>query len=138
MEAPCLGTQLVTIIRSIQAFTQTSTWYGCDIEVNGEFPFKHCLQGWTAKKIGANECIIKLAQDTDQFLSGVFLALPQDHGEALNQEFGTEDEPFRDIEEAILEIRAFDTSYFEVYSNDKALMDVLANSFNTEIIHRPT
>jgi hypothetical protein len=32
-------------------------------------------------KIGTNEYFIKLAQDTDQFLSGVFLALPQDHGE---------------------------------------------------------
>lgn len=48
---------------------------------------------------------------------------------------GTEDEPFRslDLNGVLIEIRAFDTSYFEIYSENKILMERLAELYNAKI-----
>jgi hypothetical protein len=109
-------------------------WYGADIEISGKLPFKLGLDGWIPKKIGDISNLIKLSQNVDQFLSGVFFALPKDIGKLWNREFSTEDEPFRDIEDAILEIRAFDTTYFEIYSSNLEIIESLARYFSLEII----
>lgn len=129
----CLGFQLLKILNVIGPFCKTFFWYGVDVEVNGEFPFKNNLQGWIPKKIGYIEDLELLAKNTDQFLSGVFFALPVDVGPIWEREFSTEDLPFRDMEEAVLEIRAFDTSYYEIYSNDIKIMKVLSENFSVEI-----
>ena len=49
-----------------------------------------------------------------------------------NIELETEDEAYRAIDGIgiLLEIRAFDATYFEVYLNDKLIADKLYNHFN--------
>lgn len=47
-------------------------------------------------------------------------------------ELETEDKPFRSIacDGVFLEIRAFDTSYFEIYSEDKEIIEKISRHFN--------
>lgn len=132
-KSACLGEQLLLILKIINNATRDFIWYACDVEISGEIPFKLGLEGWIPKRIGHTTDLVKIVHDVEQFLSGVFFALPSDFGEFWNQEFSTEDKPFRDLEEAFLEIRAFDTSYFEVYANDAMIIKELANYFSVEI-----
>jgi hypothetical protein len=55
------------------------------------------------------------------------------------QELETEDKPFRSLacDGIFLEIRTFDTSYFEVYAEDKKIPEVISRQFNfTELIYK--
>jgi hypothetical protein len=47
-------------------------------------------------------------------------------------ELGTEDEPFRFIScnGALIEVRMFDTSYIEIYSEDEIILKKISNNFN--------
>src|SRR5688572_12682505 len=121
-KAACTGAQLLLILNIIRPYVQGCIWYGADIEINRNLCPMPGVEGAIPKKIGRNDDLIKLVANVDQFLSGVFFALPKDIGQVWNHEFYTEDEVFRDIKEAILEIRAFDTSYFEVYSSNLELI----------------
>ena len=132
-EFSCLGSQLGKILEIINEENENYIWYGADVEINGRRPFKLGLEGWTPKKIGNIKDLVKLCKAVDQFLSGLFFALPLDQGKTWVREFSTEDEAFRDMEEAIFEIRAFDTTYFEVYSNILGLMKKLSQYFSVAI-----
>lgn len=50
-------------------------------------------------------------------------------------ELETEDQPFRSIncKGILIEIRTFDTSYFEIYAEDKHLMKKISKNYNIEI-----
>lgn len=129
----CLGKQLVSILEVLNPLFKP-TWYVADVEINGPMHFKFGLEGWIPKRLGNTLEVIKLAQGVDQFLSGVFFALPMDVGPTWNREFATEDDLFRDLEEAILEIRAFDTSYFEIYTSDLQIIETLQKYFPNESV----
>jgi hypothetical protein len=45
----------------------------------------------------------------------------------------TEGKPFDDLGAAKIEIRAFDTTYFEIYTNNRELIDPIAIYFGVEI-----
>lgn len=132
----CLGKQLVEILELIKSDTHNLTWYGTDVEINGSNAYRLELQGYIPKKIGSIDELISLSKSVDQFLSGIFIALPKDIGPRWNIELSTEDPRFRDIEDAIIEIRAFDTSCFEIYSSDLAIIKKLSNKFSTPIRHK--
>ncbi len=132
-ETACTGAELLLILNIIHPFIESYVWYAADVEIIGEKPFKLGLEEKTPRRIGTINNLHKLAQKTDQFLSGVFFALQYDVGEIWNREFSTEDESFRDLEEANLEIRAFDTTYFEIYSNDSKIMSELSKYFHAEV-----
>ena len=74
----CLGEQLVSILELIKADLKDVIWYAADVETNGPTPFKLGLQGSTAKKIGNTEELIAVTKNVDQFLCGVFLAMPKE------------------------------------------------------------
>jgi hypothetical protein len=70
-------------------------------------------------KIGKAQELIQIASQIDQLFSGIFIAIPENIFDPdLNGEFDTEDDPTEDLGDAVIEIRAFDTSYFEVYYSD--------------------
>lgn len=128
----CLAAQLVQILEVINASTKGLIWYGADVEVIGDIPFKLGLEEWSPKKIGDTKIFIKGLKQVDQFLSGVFFAFPTDVGDVLEGRFSTEDEPYRSSKGAILEIRAFDTSYYEVYSYGLDIIAKLADFFSVK------
>ena len=88
------------------------------------------------KKIGNSDELITLAKGIDQFFSGVFLLMPGDLGDELGTEYLTEDDEFKELGNAIAEIRAFDTTDFYIYSNDVSLLSMLSKTFNTKILSK--
>jgi len=121
----CLGSQLITIVRYLQPLLAPHIWLAADIDT------------FLLKKIGDDEAMIKMCAEVDQFLSGDFCAIETQYADQNLQglEIETEDEQYRpiDINGVLIEIRAVDTSYFEVYSEDRDLMRELAKKFNKEI-----
>ena len=135
-EFSCLGWQLKDILDVVKDLLPPHVWYGADIETNGEFPWGLGMNSFELKKIGDFSAIRKIAQETDQFQSGVFIAVKKE----VNIEEGsinvdTMDPPFesRDVDGVLIEIRAFDTSFFQVYSNDYNLMKKISDKYGVEI-----
>lgn len=133
----CLGSQLKSFIKNLSELMEPHVWFCADIDALSPLPKKLGVDSLRLKKIGANASLITLCEDINQFLSGVFIAVRE-----INQNLkcpdlciGTEDEQFRslDLDGILIEIRAFDTSYFELYSEDPALMKKLSNIYNIEI-----
>lgn len=121
----CLGSQLITIVRHLHPLLAPHIWLAADID------------SFLLKNIGDDEAMIKMCSEVDQFLSGVFCAIENQYA---NQnlhgiEIETEDEQYRpiDINGVLIEIRAFDTSYFEIYSENRDLIRELAKKFNKDI-----
>ena len=131
----CLGEQLIEILDFIELYPaiKDAIWYASDLDSS---PIPECIRkfgDFIPKKVGNTRDLITICQHVDQFLSGIFLAFSKDVGDHLNEEFGTEDKEFRDIGDAVLEIRAFDTTFLEVYTNDYNLVHKIAEKFHCEI-----
>lgn len=136
----CLGSQLITIVNFLQTILPPHIWYGADIEaIDTRVPSKLHLNSFSLREIGADLSLIQICSKINQFLSGIFLAIniqqyPSKGIERL--EIGTEDEQFRSlaINGVIIEIRAVDTSFFELYSEEENIVKKLSLKFNAEII----
>lgn len=133
----CLGRQVVEIINFLERFLPSLVWYGSDISITANsttifLDEKYTL--YTPTKIGTSYDFKKESDKVLQFLSGVFIASEKDILWPQNLKIGTED-LFRPIElnGIILEIRVFDTSYFEIYSDDYELIKKIATHYKSEI-----
>lgn len=132
----CTGKQLILIIDELMK-QGVWTWYAADVQVvpavNDWIEYKRllpCLVGGSLK-------FKQLANKVEQFLSGVFLGVNERyHHKRFNLEFETEDKVFRDIDMASIEIRAFDTSYFEVYVVEEKDIKGLSKRFQSNILNR--
>jgi hypothetical protein len=124
------GYQLAMILESIKSQISSCIWYGADISVSNSSTSSLLTLNENPSVIGNTGELIKFSLQTDQFLSGVFLAVPEniDHPTWLRHP-GTEDEPTKDLGDAILEIRAFDTSFFELYSSNSKIIESLTKYF---------
>lgn len=133
----CLGSQLITIINFLKDVLLPHIWYAADIDVLGETLIDY---SFFLKKIGDDSILIDICAKIDQFLSGIFVAIDN---RILNPnieqiEVGTEDKRFRSLplDGVLIEIRAFDTSFFEIYTEDEGIIKKLANKFNVTTIGR--
>src|SRR5262249_44650500 len=129
-EVSCLGKQLEQLLQMIEPFIKNLVWYASDVEINNEYPNISLFSGFKPKKIGELAQLKKMCRNVQQFYSGVFLGSPQDVGEFIDEEFDTEDEQFRSINDFIIEIRAFDTTFFEVFSNDLNIMNHISHHYD--------
>lgn len=136
----CLGSQLNEIIDFLQPFLPKHVWFGANISVSftsGNTFREDSYTDFSLKKIGSISEFKNELSVTDQFMSGVFIAIKTDC--VINSytliKVDTEDSEFRqiNINGVIVEIRTFDTSYFEIYSEDYALMKKISEKFNCEI-----
>lgn len=126
----CLGEQLVQILQYIKPFIQDGTWYASDIDTLGDnMKIEHFIDEFP-RKVGTIENLINLAKCVNQFQSGIFILIPTDHSEIMNIKYRTEDIRFRDLGDALLEIRALDTSFFVIYSNDLNFINTVSKEFN--------
>ncbi len=109
-----------------------------NIDALSPIPQQLGIHSFQLKKLGDDASLIDLCENIDQFLSGVFIAIikaDQSNLNGLNVCVGTEDEPFRSLEldGVLIEIRTFDTSYFEIYSENQILMKELAELYDANI-----
>lgn len=137
-EVICLGSQLITIIQSLKKILSQHIWYAANVDAFSEVPINLNLNSFFLEKIGDDYSFIQICQKIDQFLWGVFLAIDINYSNPnINDiEVSTEDEEFRSIElgGVLIEIRAFDTSFFELYTEDERIINQLAKIFDVDIV----
>ncbi len=103
-------------------------WYYGDVETNSPSPF---AREPGMHQISSIDQLIKIAEGVDQFQRGVFVASPH-ATPRFRPNLNTEDPEFADLGDADIEIRAFDTTYFELYVRDEELARDLAERFRVE------
>jgi hypothetical protein len=137
-EVVCLGSQLITIVDFIKIIQIPHIWYSADVDAFGKLPSELGIDSFFMRKIGDDSSLIQICSEINQFLSGVFFAIDAKYANQKIDfvEVGTEDEKFRpmDIDGVLIEIRAFDTSFFELYSDNEIIIKKIAEKFNVEII----
>jgi len=132
-EARCLGAHLVKLIKLIQPRLPICNWYAADVSAYNlpiEFSSDHI-----PVLIGNTEVFVKTVGLVEQFLSGIFWAVPSSiKCPKFREDIETLSDPFLDLGSAVVEIRAFDTSYFEIYSADERVLQCLSELFADKIV----
>ena len=134
-EVCCTEEQLIRILRAIEEVTAPLYWHVADLSTLEPVIRDAGLDGGHPILVGSIVDMKRLVRGSAQLLSGVFLATTVCAPDAeFAGEFRTEDEPFRDIGRALLEIRAFDTSYFEIYGTNVDVVEELGQRFRVPLI----
>lgn len=135
----CLGSQLKSIVKNLGELIEPHVWFGADVDAISPMPKKLGIDSFQLRKIGDSHSLVNLCENIDQFLSGVFIAVKEKNQNFKCSELrvGTEDEQFRslNLDGILIEIRAFDTSYFEIYSDNSILMEKLSKIYKIKIDH---
>lgn len=132
----CSGSQLISIINFLETKLPPHTWYSIDIDAIGSKGQPYNPESNIIKKIGTSSSLKKICTEVDQFLSGVFFAIDNAKNyESISIEVNTEEKPFRilNIEGVFLEIRAFDTSFFDFFSEDAQILKELCTHFKSHV-----
>lgn len=132
----CLGSQMISLIDFLETRLPPHTWYIADIDAIGQTTKKYNIQSRLIKKIGPASSLKKICAEIDQFLSGVFFAVQNgQQDESIDVEVDTEDKPFRilNINGVLLEIRAFDTSFFDFFSENEKILKELSENFKSHV-----
>jgi hypothetical protein len=130
----CLGIHLKSILQILETQTHECVWFIADVDAHQVIDsLTYKLQ--EPQAFGDTRKLINLSENVDQFLSGVFLAVPvQQVPNHWVNSFSTERPPFDEMESAVFEIRAFDTTFIEVFTIEKELLLGLADKFGVEIL----
>lgn len=129
----CLGSQLILIINVLKKILPLHTWYGADVQAVGKGVADLNVSGFRLKLIGSDQQFASYCLNISQFIWGVFVCI--DNGflssSIMNVELETEDEPYRPIpcDGILIEIRMFDTSYIEIYSEDESIIKRISDNF---------
>jgi hypothetical protein len=125
----CLGSQLALLIESMAAHTADCTWYAGDVNTNSGYP-AFANYGRSCARVGTTQILIDNVQLYEQFLDGVFVAVPVNCGGRVDGvDVYTEAPERMQIPGATIEIRTFDTSYFEVYTTSAEIVATLRDRF---------
>lgn len=132
-----LGTQLISILDSVKNYLPPHVWYASDVEAIGDNIENQNLASIQISLIGTDLQFIQYCSGIDQFIWGVFLCVDKQFSSRniLGIQLETEDEPFRPINSngIIMEIRAFDTTYFGIYTEELELISKISTIYNIEI-----
>jgi len=140
IQVSCEGEQLRDILYKLDVLLEDLqlTWYAANVFPNitpKKFPkwgeFSLC-------KIGTTQELRRWCVLVSQFDAGVFLAYPKGSFPVEGIEIGTEDEKFRDMNNAYLEIRAFDVTCYEIFTNDYDLLTLLKCYYGGELSENPS
>ena len=114
----CLGTQVARLLTELHSLDCELIWYVAHV-----LPY---LEGLTSDQpsfvcFGDTGRLIQAVKKVDQFLQGVFAAVPKSVSDPQLRELAyTDDEFSAPLGDSIVEIRAFDTSYFDIIIQDKS------------------
>lgn len=126
----CLGSQLIFIVNLLKNILPAHVWYGADVDAVGEGAKELDINGFRLNLVGTDQELVQYCSKITQFIWGVFVCIDRNYSPLNFQDIQieTEDEPFRSISCAgiLIEIRTFDTSYFEVYSEDEKIIKYLS------------
>ena len=127
----CLGSQVATILASIDKVVPHLSWYAADVECTGG---RFGRRTQTAVRVGGADALMDEVLRVHQFMSGVFVGVPPELAEPRFREGGlwTDDDEGADLGDAVVEVRAFDTTYISVASTNEALLRSLESAFGTD------
>jgi hypothetical protein len=124
----CSGNQLVEILQIVND-PAVGSWYCDDVEANKKDSDELIININKVNRIGSTKDFIKFSYEVSQFYSGVFVYVDKNYKLSKLNDMDTEENQFENFNNEILQIRAFDTSYFEIYSNDKELLMRIMDEF---------
>lgn len=128
-EVSCRGPQLASIIEAIADELDTCSWVAFDVTVTSPMSSR-LITADNGVVVGSATTLIEEAQKVGQFTSGVFIALPDGMEDIdLGMNIDTEGPRRMLFATSIIEIRLFDTSYFEVYTGSEELLAMLRTIF---------
>ncbi len=125
----CEGSQLAMVIGLLGAIVPEVRWYASDVVAQGG------ISVWERSPqptlVGDTSSIVVKLSSVVQFESGVFSGVPAGIAAPVFREGGawTEDEEMAELGDAIVEVRAFDTSYISVDGVDLELRDTFRGRF---------
>lgn len=133
--AACLGKQLEALLLVISQIHPCLTWYVADVQTTGYQIVSR--REPTPMKIGDTAALIKVAARIDQFESGVIGGIPDSIVTPRFRNGGLwtdddEDEAL-DLGDALVEIRAFDTTYWAVLFSNTDLLRRLTSIYKHEM-----
>jgi hypothetical protein len=133
----CLGKQLISIVNFIKNLLPQHIWYGADVEAVGKGAQNCNLNSVKLNAIGTDSQFIEYCSGIEQFIWGEFLCVDSNYlsQNITNVELETEDESFRPIncDGVLVEIRTFDTTFFEIYFESIELVDKISKTYNVDI-----
>ncbi|MBN6888314.1 hypothetical protein ACUXCC_002325 [Cytobacillus horneckiae] len=128
-ELSCLGWQLAKLLEGLKTVSEDYKWYVFDLYGTSEGGFN---QYFLTNSNGLCEffsidTLIKSSKKIIQYETGVFVMFPKQAQLVMSfDEYPrTEEEEGMQIPKSIIEIRAFDFSYFEVYCNDEKFIKLI-------------
>lgn len=122
----CLGIQLASIVELLPGDWE---WYSADVDPVNDTD----LSESSVSLVGSSADLVQQVSRIDQLESGVFLAVANAGGPPrFRSEVLTDDPLDSDIGDALLEIRAFDTSYFDVIVRDRHCLRRLLDRYDVE------
>lgn len=131
-ELSCLGSQFAEILTSIKDYTESHDWYVFDVLGTSSSPL-HELFHENSQEL----CVLSTDKLMDkikkviQFESGVFMAVQKEKKIEWDFEHLPETEANEGIQHSLadIEIRTFDYSFFEIYSNNIEVKKTILNHF---------
>lgn len=132
-EPVCLGRQLAELLRAIETVHPELRWYGGDIQAIG--PRSMSARKPTPVLLGSTEALVQAARAVEQFESGVFVGVSGSVSCPVFRAGGlwTEDEEDADLGDALIEVRAFDTSYWSIGTTDAKVVSQIGERFESPI-----
>lgn len=129
-EICCLGEQFAQLLTCIQQETAQLSWYVFDVfgssnqSLDTLFPRPYC-------EINSTVDLIKMVDEIVQFHSGVFIGINKDKNVEWNIDRLPETEEGEGLQHpnAEIEIRPFDTTYFEIYGVDSNIENKILSCF---------
>lgn len=132
-----LGTQLIAILNFVRNYIPSHIWYAADVEAVGINAEKQNLSNIQIAMIGTDLQFIDYCSGIEQLIWGVFLCINRNYSSQnfIGIELETEDEPFRSIDAdgILMEIRAFDTTYFGIYAENLELITKISKKYGIPI-----
>jgi hypothetical protein len=127
-QAACLGDQVAMVVARIGELLPNLRWSVADVECTGA-PFTGRTP--TPVDVGDADALMRAALQVNQFTSGVFVAIPAELTQPRFREGGlwTDDDEAADLGDAVVEVRAFDTTYVSVASTNEAFLQRLEAEF---------
>jgi hypothetical protein len=108
-------------------------WWIADV-----FPNSGTGGSRTPERFGSTASLAAWSSGVRQFESGVFIAArPGATPAAVRSTVSSEDDPWLDMAEALVEIRAFDTTYLDVVLADECVASAMHAKFGGAWTPRP-
>lgn len=129
-EICCLGEQFAQLLACIQQDTAQLSWYAFDVfgssnqSLDNLFPRPYC-------EINSTVDLIKMVKEIVQFHSGVFIGIKRDRNVEWHIDRLPETEEGEGLQhpDAEIEIRPFDTTYFEIYGVSSSIENKILSCF---------